>query len=226
MRVAGVDGVPGGWVVGVLRSAGTPGVTVTWSVEPDAAAVLARTRDCDAVGLDIPIGLPSGAARRACDTATAARLGRARSSVFPAPPREVLAAPSYPAACAVARKLTGRAISLQTFHIGPRIREWDALDAVPGTVVEAHPELSLRTLAPQVGFAGKKTARGLGQRIAALARWVDPATALADLPAPTRLDDVLDALAVSWSAARWLVGDAEVLGDETDARGRPMRVVV
>ena len=41
-----------------------------------------------------------------------------------------------------------------------------------------------------------------GQRIAALARWVDPATALADLPAGARLDDVLDALAVTWSAAR------------------------
>nr|MBA3905799.1 DUF429 domain-containing protein [Pseudonocardiales bacterium] len=38
--------------------------------------------------------------------------------------------------------------------------------------------------------------------------------------------DVLDALAAAWSAARWARGDAEVLGDECDARGRPMRVVV
>lgn len=226
MRVAGVDGVPDGWVVCVLHGAGSAGVTVSWSVERDAAAVLARTRGCDAVGLDIPIGLPSGAARRACDRETAARLGRARSSVFPAPPREVLAATSYPAACAVAREVTGKAVSLQAFHIGPKIRQWDALDAVPETVVEAHPELSLRTLAPDVEFAGKKTARGAGQRVSALARWVDPALALADLPVRTRLDDVLDALAVSWSAARWLRGDAETLGGETDARGRPMRVVV
>ncbi|MBW0105584.1 DUF429 domain-containing protein [Pseudonocardia sp. KRD291] len=226
MQVAGVDGVPDGWVVCVLSGAGSPGTTVSWSVEPDAAAVLARTRDCGAVGVDIPIGLPSGPARRACDVATAARLGRARSSVFPAPPREVLAATSHPDACAMAREVTGKAISLQTFQIGAKIREWDALDAVPATVVEAHPELSLRTLAPDVAFVPKKTARGLGQRIAALARWVDPALALADLPARTRLDDVLDALAVSWTAARWLRGEAETLGDETDARGRPMRVVV
>ncbi|RZT87843.1 putative RNase H-like nuclease [Pseudonocardia sediminis] len=226
MQVAGVDGVPDGWVVCVLRDAGTPEVTVSWTVEPDAAAVLARTRDCDAVGLDIPIGLPSGTARRACDVETAARLGRARSSVFPAPPREVLAARTHAEACVVAREVTGKAISLQTFHIGAKIREWDALDAVPDTVVEAHPELSLRTLAPDIEFVPKKTARGLGQRIAALARWVDPAVALADLPGPTRLDDVLDALAVSWTAARRLRGEAEILGDETDARGRPMRVVV
>ena len=89
-----------------------------------------------------------------------------------------------------------------------------------------HPELSVRALAPDVAFAPKKTARGAGQRIAALARWVDPARALADLPGGARLDDVLDALAAAWSAARWVRGEAEVLGAEVDARGRPIRVVV
>ncbi len=198
---------------------------VSWSVQPDAAAVLAATRVCAAVGVDIPIGLPAGSARRACDDLAAARLGRARSSVFPAPPREVLAAADYAEACATARRLTGRAISLQTFHISGKIAEWDAL-ALPDHVIEVHPELALRALAPATEFAPKKSARGAGQRIAALARWVDPATALADLPAGARLDDVLDALAVTWSAARWVRGEAEVLGDERDARGRPMRVVL
>ena len=93
-------------------------------------------------------------------------------------------------------RLTGRAISLQTFHITPKIAEWDAV-ALPEQVVEVHPELALRTLAPATEFAPKKSARGAGQRIAALARWVDPAVALGDLPAGARLDDVLDALAVS-----------------------------
>jgi predicted RNase H-like nuclease len=161
-----------------------------------------------------------------CDVACARRLGRARSSVFPAPPREVLEAPSAEAARSVARRLTGRAISLQTFHIGPKIRDWDALATLPGHVVEVHPEVSLRTLAPDVDFAPKKTARGAGQRIAALGRWVDPVAALGDLPAGARLDDVLDALAAAWSAARWAAGTAEVLGAEVDERGRPMRVVV
>jgi predicted RNase H-like nuclease len=68
-------------------------------------------------------------------------------------------------------------------------------------------------------------ARGAGQRIATLARWVDPAVALGDLPPGARLDDVLDALAVAWSAQRWARGTAEVLGDERDERGRPMRIV-
>ena len=136
----------------------------------------------------------------------------------------MLGAPDYAQACAVARRLTGRAISLQTFHITPKIAEWDAA-ALPDGVVEVHPELALRALAPETDFAPKKSARGAGQRIAALARWVDPAVALGDLPPGARLDDVLDALAVAWSAQRWARGAAEVLGDESDDRGRPMRIV-
>lgn len=223
-----MDGVPGGWVVARVTAG-----RVAWSVVDSALAVLTVTADCAAVGVDIPLGLPTGAASRACDVACARRLGRARSSVFPAPPREVLAAPTPEAARAVARRLTGRAISLQTFHIGPKIREWDALDVLPDGVVEVHPEVSLRALAPDLTFAPKKTARGAGQRIAALSRWIDPATALGDLPGGARLDDVLDALAAAWSAQRWAGGTAEVLGPDTelddrqlDDRGRPMRVVV
>jgi predicted RNase H-like nuclease len=218
--VAGVDGVPGGWVV-----ARVAGGHVAWSVVGSATDVLAATVGCAAVGVDIPLGLPTGVAPRACDVACARRLGRARSSVFPAPPRPVLAATTPEEAFAVARRLTGRAISLQTFHIGPKIREWDGV-ALPCHVVEVHPEVSLRTLAPGVGFAPKKTARGAGQRIAALGRWLDVARALGDLPAGARLDDVLDALAAAWSAQRWAAGTAEVLGEELDDRGRPMRVVV
>jgi predicted RNase H-like nuclease len=219
--VAGVDGVPGGWVVARVTSG-----RVAWSVVGSAVEVLATTAGCAAVGVDIPLGLPAGAASRACDVACARRLGRARSSVFPAPPRAVLAASTPEEARAVARRLTGRAISLQTFHIGPKIRDWDAVAALPDHVVEVHPEVSLRTLAPDVDFAPKKTTRGAGQRIAALGRWCDVAAALGDLPAGARLDDVLDALAAAWSAARWANGTAEVLGAEVDDRGRPMRVVV
>ncbi|MGE3662410.1 MAG: DUF429 domain-containing protein [Pseudonocardia sp.] len=198
---------------------------VRWAVLPTAADVLAATASCAAVGVDIPLGLPVGPERRACEVRARELLGTDRASVFFTPPRAVLEADGYPQACAVARRLTGRAISLQTFHIVPKIREWEALER-PAHVVEVHPELSLRRLAPDVAFARKKSVRGAGQRIAALARWMDPAIALADLPDGARLDDVLDALAAAWSAARLALGCAEVLGHEDDDRGRPMRIVV
>ncbi len=191
---------------------------------PDAAAVLAWTAGCDAVGVDIPLGVPA-TGRRACDRLAVARLGTARSSVFPAPPRPVLAASDYRQACALARAATGTAISQQTWRIVPKIADW-ASTAVPDAVVETHPELSFRELAPGRAFASKRTVRGSGQRIAALAGWLDVPAALSDLPGGARVDDVLDALACAWSAARWARGQAVLLGGEPDDRGRPMMIAV
>ncbi|BBG04042.1 MULTISPECIES: DUF429 domain-containing protein [Pseudonocardia] len=210
MRVGGVDGVPGGWVVCVLSGSGRTR-RVSWSVVPDAAAVLELGTGCDAVGVDIPLVLPAGGVRRPAEVEAAARLGTARSSLFPTPPEQVLAADSYPDACAAAQRVTGRKISVQTWNIVPKIREFQRVE-LPGSVVEAHPELSFRTMAPAVGFASKKTARGAGQRIAALAGWIDPARLLGDLPGAARLDDVLDALACAWTAERVARGTAEFLG--------------
>lgn len=223
--IAGVDGVPGGWVVVVLRGR-APRWTVRWAVVASAAEVVELTAGCAAVGVDIPLALPVDGTPRACDALCAARLGRARSSVFPAPPREVLLEPTHEAAVRRARELTGRGISIQTYNIRRQILSWDAVHPLPDNVVEVHPELAVRGLAPGTEFASKKTTRGAGQRIAALTRWVDPARALADLPEGARLDDCLDALAATWSAARWAAGTADVLGGQTGARGRVMRVAV
>ncbi|MEQ3549154.1 DUF429 domain-containing protein [Pseudonocardia nematodicida] len=224
MRVAGVDGVPTGWVVCLLSGTGRSR-RVTWEVVPDAGAVLVVTAGCDAVAVDIPLALPSGGARREAELLAAARLGRARSSLFPTPPAAVLAATSYADACAAAQQVTGKKISLQTWYIVPKIREFQRV-TLPDTVVEAHPELSYRTLAPTVDFASKKTARGAGQRIAAVSSWLDPAAALGDLPPAARLDDVLDALACAWTAERVARGTADHLGPDTTATGRPTAIAV
>lgn len=224
MRVGGVDGVPNGWVVCVLVGQGRAR-EVTWRVVPDAAAVLDVVDGCDAVGVDIPLALPNGALRRDAEVLAAARLGPARSSLFPTPPAPVLAATSYAEACAVARAVTGKKISLQAWHIAPKIREFQGV-VLPRSVVEAHPELTFRTMAPRVAFASKKTARGAGQRIAALAGWVDPGRLLGDLPGAARLDDVLDALATAWTAERVAAGTAEFLGSGTDGRGRSTAIAV
>ncbi|MBC3193454.1 DUF429 domain-containing protein [Pseudonocardia sp. C8] len=224
MRVGGVDGVPTGWVVCVLSGTGRSR-RADWSVVPDAAAVLAVTEGCDAVGVDIPLAVPPGPDRRDAEVHAAARLGTARSSLFPTPPAPVLDAGSYEDACAAAVRVTGKKISMQAWNIVPKIREFRRVE-LPDPVVEAHPELSFRTMAPGTAFAPKRTARGAGQRIAALASWVDPGTVLGDLPAATRLDDVLDALACAWTAERVARGTAELLGPGTDARGRSTAIAV
>lgn len=219
--MAGVDGAREGWVVARVEAD-----RIGWAVLPTAAQVLAATRGCAAVGVDIPLGFPAGPAGRACEREAERRLGRARASVFRTPPREVLQAPTHAEACRVAKRLTGKAISIQSYGIRARILDWDAVPDRPDGLVEVHPELSFRRLAPDVAFAGKKSARGAGQRLAALGRWLGDALVLPDLPAAAALDDALDALAAAWSARRWLCAEAERLGPERDDRGRPACIVV
>ena len=82
--IAGVDGAGERWLVALVRDG-----IVSWEIAPDAAAVLDYTRDCTAVGIDVPIGLPE-LGPRACDLEACRWLGRAASSVFLTPVRAVL----------------------------------------------------------------------------------------------------------------------------------------
>jgi predicted RNase H-like nuclease len=211
--VLGVDGCPGGWI-GALVTA----TSVTWLLLPDVAAVLAVP--AAAVGIDIPIGLPS-VGPRACDVLARHRIGPRRSSVFPAPVRAVLAATSYAEACALSRSASGRALSKQAWFLVPRIDDADAAIDDHDRVVEVHPEVVFAQLAGVL--PPKKDPAGQQARAAALAEvmpaWPPP-------PRPARMDDALDALACARTARRWLTGDAETLGGERDERGIPMRIVV
>ncbi|MGY1673272.1 DUF429 domain-containing protein [Geodermatophilus sp. SYSU D00710] len=220
MAVLGVDGWRGRWVGALLE-----GRSVRLLDLPDAAAVLA-VPGVEVVAVDMPIGL-SDDGPRACDVAARARLGRAGSSVFPAPVRAVLGARDY----AHARELSvaatgGRSLSAQVFRLTGSIRALDdALGDPPADhVVEAHPELAFRALDPAVADP-KVTARGLAQRLAALRTVVDVDAVLAAAPPRVPAVDALDACAVAWSARRVADGTAECVGDGSrDARGRPMRI--
>lgn len=219
MAVLGVDGWRGAWVGARLS-----GRSVTVSVLPDATAVLAEP-DVAVIGIDMPIGLSDDGARE-CDRAARRLLGRAGSSVFPAPMRPVLAAADYADACGRSRAASGKALSVQAWNLAPSIRSLDAALGEPPDqrVHEVHPELSFRALDDRVRDR-KASARGLAQRIRALQRAMDVLDALADAPSEVPAADVLDACAAAWSAQRIADGRAESVGDDVrDARGRPMRI--
>ncbi len=227
--VLGVDGCPGHWVIAeVAPDLPLEERTVRWHLLPvDPERLLSLP--AAVVAIDVPIGLPPTGGR-ACDQAARDLLGGARSSVFFTPSRPVLEAPDYPAACALARSRGERAPSRQLWGIQPRIRAIDhRLQGAPPhdreRVVECHPELSFRLVAATPRMAAKRTAPGIGQRIAALTPFIDAAAALAEAPVEARVDDALDALVCAWTAARWLEGSARVLGGGLDAHGLPMRIV-
>lgn len=222
VRLLGVDGCPGGWIGAVVD-----GSHVRWLLLPDAVALLAAAADADATGVDMPTGLAAAGPRR-CDVAARALLGPRRSSVFPAPVRDVLGTSSYAEACQVSRAASGRALSLQAWHLLPRIADLDAALPEGGLrwLAEMHPELSFATLTGQP-LPPKKTAEGRAARLEALHRWL-PDLRLGEVPRPARTEDALDALAVAWSARRWRLGEATTLPDpyDVDERALPMRIVV
>ena len=234
--LAGVDGRRGGWAVVLAQVLDDQAVRLEWhDVDgQDAngfAAVLrlVRSRRVAAVGVDCPIGLPEDRWRR-CDLLAKSRLGSASARVFLAPPREVLAAPSYADARVIARRLLdGKGISAQTYGIRRMVLAVDeALRTGAGhetAVLEVHPELSFMALtgrAPGDPLPSKKHAIGRRIRLDAVRGWLGPGV---PLEAPPGYDHV-DALAAAWSASRWVADQAEHLGDEVDRHGLPMRIVI
>ena len=221
--VLGADGCRGGgWVVAMIDGEGE----LSWHWADDTAALLglADEYEADALAMDVPIGLPPVGGTRPCDVQARQRLGPRRSSVFAAPPREVLACADYASARPLAPSL-----SAQAFGLVPRIREVDhALRAgdpdVHARVVECHPEVAFAAMAAgRIDLATKKSASGSLQRLRLLEELFDVPE---DVPVGAALDDALDAAACAAVAQRWVDGEAEVLGGEVDALGLPMRIVV
>ncbi len=230
--VAGVDGCRGGWavVVAPLDTERADGPAPELHLLPTIAPLLTAVRDgrLAAVAVDMPIGLP-GAAGRSSDRIARRRLGARGSSVFPTPPRVVLAADDWPSALAAARAVTGAGISIQAWNLVPRIRELDAAvdPGVQDRVTEAHPESTFAELAGAPLASRKRTAEGRADRLRLLAHVLpDPSALLAGRPAGVAADDALDAAALVWTARRFVRGDALLLGDPDERDERGLRMIV
>jgi predicted RNase H-like nuclease len=208
--VVGIDGCRGGWIV-----ASTNGVRVL----PRLTLV-----GFDLAGIDMPIGLVDGPPR-ACDVEARRYLGPRRSSVFPAPPRAVLECADYTTAVVIARDVTGRGISKQTFNIMRKIAELDQLvgEVDHQRVIEVHPECAFLALNSGDLLPTKKTAAGQAIRRRLLDAHFDLPS---QVPLGAAADDLLDAYAVLWSTLRFRRGEHVVFGDgQRDERGLEMRII-
>jgi len=127
------------------------------------------------------------------------------------PPREALLAPTY----ADARRLLP-SLSAQSYALRRKILEVDA--ALTDRIFEVHPEVSFATLAGAHLLHPKRTWNGLMERRRLLA---EAGIELpADLPGcDAAADDVLDAAAVAWTAARKARGEARTLPAEPPLTG-------
>lgn len=217
----GVDGTRGRWVAvavdddGAFRSA----VLVDTLEE-----ILRAFPGAATLAIDVPIGLPASGPR-AADLEAKMLLGPRRSTIFPVPPRAVLEAATYAEARELARELTGKSISAQSFALRHNILEAAPLGADP-RVFEVHPELAFRALAGRVLLTSKRTWNGAQERQRSLAAaGLELPGSLGDAgDAP--VDDVLDAAVCAWSARRISAGEAQCVPTEPelDGDGRPMAI--
>lgn len=234
--VVGVDGWGDGWVAAVAD-----GRHVEWVAYPQPGRASGAPRDAFArlldehpgstVAIDIPIGVSDGP-RRSDRAAQDFLRGAGRGtwqSVFPTPERAVVEAfedgRTHADAMAAQRTQGRPGTSIQAWNLIAKMLEVrDALRERPDRrIVEAHPECSLRTLAPAIGTASKKTGRGVGLRLRALATVFDLPD-LADAPHGVPVDDLLDATAVAWTAQRLVAGIATTLPADP-GRGEPVITV-
>lgn len=174
-----MDGCRGGWLVALDK----PARLILCANFAEVARV---TVDCQRVAVDMPIGLPGPGQVRQCEREARQRLGPRRHSIFSTPRREFLEARSFSEV---------RGMSLQSFHLLPKIRELDQWisPASQLRVWEAHPELIFLRLAGHPLELGKKTPGGQSLRRELLGHpeWKEYW--------PSRLvqtDDILDALAL------------------------------
>ena len=212
VRVLGVDACPRGWV-GVVWDGTVCTAQFRGTVE-ELVAAAAADGPVAAVAVDIPIGLPDAGRRRA-DELARARLGGLRSSVFMTPVRPALRAPDHAAGSALNRTLAGEGISVQAFGMRHRIAEVEEYltrAAVP--VVEVHPEVSFAAMHGGPLTVRKATWAGADVRRELLRReGLHLAGPLGDAGAHAAVDDVLDAAAAAWTAARYAAGRARPLPD-------------
>ncbi len=231
--LAGVDGCRAGWVVVLAHTLTTDARAHQVMVCPRFAEVLALTPPPALLAVDMPIGLlpvphPGG---RVCDRLARQLLGRRSSSVFTPPARNLLEATCY-------AQVRHHGLSIQAFHILPKIREVDRLmtPALQQRVYEAHPELAFRALIGQPMQARKKGAAGHEERLQALALAAPPfmhqtrqavTQALQRYPrSQVALDDLLDAYALVHTAWRIWHTQAHCLPHDPpyDQRGLRMEI--
>lgn len=210
-RVLGVDACRAGWVAIAWAD------EVTAYVDADIGAIAAQAAadgPVEVIGIDIPIGLADSSLRQA-DLLARKAAGPRWASVFVTPVRGALGIDDYHEASALNGRLTGSGISRQAFNLRDKILQVDAwLPGAPCPVLEVHPELSFAELAGAALMDSKATYAGAVHRGRLLAATgIEVCGDLGLTGRQVGVDDVLDAAAVAWTAARFARGAARCLPD-------------
>jgi predicted RNase H-like nuclease len=203
------------WVVAVVDD----GRFASVHVADDARSAVASVPDACVIAIDIPIGLPKLCGKRDADKEASKLVGKHKaSSVFPAPARVLVDAPTFAAANAIAHREGCPGVSQQTYALRAAILQVAPLADADARIHEVHPEVSFRLAKGECLETAKASWNGVQERRRILQEHglVIPD----DLPAAGKagVADVLDAVSCAWSAGRIAAGEARRLPARGDAR--------
>ncbi|MBI4206175.1 MAG: DUF429 domain-containing protein [Betaproteobacteria bacterium] len=230
----GVDGCRAGWLAVTHDGAG-----LEHRLFASIADLANAFRDAETILIDIPIGLPwADVPIRPCDRLARRVLGKTRkSSVFPVPCREALAACDLDRARTLNKACVGRSVGAQTWGISPKIAEVDGFllgnRGDHAGIREIHPEVCFWALAGRRPMMhGKTTREGREERLRVLQRYEASAGSFlnailsATLRKDVQPDDVLDAT-VAFVTAEARHGELASLSGEPshDVVGLPMEML-
>jgi predicted RNase H-like nuclease len=129
--------------------------------------------------------------------------------VFITPPLPALQRDTFQEALATCIDLTGKGLSQQAYALRTKILEAAAVANASDVVFEVHPEVSFRAMAHRPLAWPKTTWSGMWDRLDLLAQ---EGISLPHMPGPAAVvavDDLIDAAAAAWSAARWAARAAQ-----------------
>jgi predicted RNase H-like nuclease len=211
--IIGVDGCKSGWFVIWEET----DATLHSRVIPSLRKLhITTNHNRLTVGVDMPVVLSDEMPREA-DQLARKQLGKKASTIFSAPTSGMLKQTSYEKACQYSKDRFGKAISLQSWHLFPKIRDVQTiLSQAQIDIYEIHPELSFRSLNRNtVILESKKSAEGHKIRRQLLERTFSnfdfDLIRAQYLKKDVADDDILDALIVLWSTKRIAAGKAEFI---------------
>jgi predicted RNase H-like nuclease len=235
--VAGADGCRGGWFVALLDTASIS--EGYGKVVEHISGIRDLPEKPKIVAIDIPIGLLNEARRggRECDRIARSMLGHLRArSVFSPPIRGALRHKKYSAALAENRRSSPKniGISQQCFGLFEKLCQVDEW-------IHPHNQKQVREVHPELCFYemdrgrpmryGKRDPRGRQERRALLYeggfRGMIETALVQTRRSEVGEDDILDACAACWTAARILNDRANVIpetDDAVDSRGLKMQI--
>ena len=214
----GVDGTSSGWVASIGSSQRRCLSSIKFCENLDE---LLTDYPDSVVVIDMPIELNEKNYLRECDILAKRYLGKNfQSSIFIPPLKKVLKCNAYKEANSLSKKIAGKGLSKQSWHLKNKIIEVQDLCKFSNTIYEGHPECSFKMLKNGPLDAKKKSVKGIFERLNLLKKvGLDPLSTSLNLQnsSAIKIDDVLDSMVLFITALRIVEGNHLCL-EKTDIK--------